>query len=278
MGEGTVTQPQIRRRRIIERPRLTRLLDESQGRIKMLVAPAGYGKTTLARQWLEGKRSAWYAATPACIDVAALAAGLKEAGAEVVPGAGDALIDRMSVTGKPEDEADLLAGMLADDLTDWPLGAWLVFDDYHTIAGTRPAERFVEVLLLEAPLNVLLITRRRPSWASSRRILYGEVFEMDRGALAMTFEEACELLDQSKTHVAELMDLAQGWPAVLGLASMSGATPPDLIAAPHLFSFFADEIYRRIDRRSRRSITGRPNSRIDATAPTKMSGDELRPS
>ncbi|MEO5576246.1 MAG: hypothetical protein ABIR67_05045, partial [Gaiellaceae bacterium] len=75
MGEGIATKPKIRGRRIIERPRLTRLLDESQGRIKMLVAPAGYGKTTLARQWLEGKRAVWYTATPASVDVAALAAG-----------------------------------------------------------------------------------------------------------------------------------------------------------------------------------------------------------
>ena len=59
MGEGTATQSQVRRRRIIERPRLTTLLDQSQGRIKMLVAPAGYGKTTLARQWLNGKTFAW---------------------------------------------------------------------------------------------------------------------------------------------------------------------------------------------------------------------------
>lgn len=220
----------------------------------MLVAPAGYGKTTLARQWLREKNYAWYTATPACVDVAALAVGLKEGGARVVPGAGDALIDRIGVIGEPQDEADLLAGMLADDLADWPADAWLVLDDYQIIAGTRPAERFVEALLLEAPLNMLLMTRRRPRWASSRRILYGEVFEMDRGTLAMTFEEADELLGHGMSNVQELMDLAQGWPAVLALASMSGATPPDLIAAPHLFSFFADEIYKRIDRRSRRPL------------------------
>ena len=77
MGEGTATKQPVRRRRIIERPRLITLLDESQGRIKMLVAPAGYGKTTLARQWLEGKTSAWYTATSASTDVAALAAGLQ---------------------------------------------------------------------------------------------------------------------------------------------------------------------------------------------------------
>ena len=71
MGEGSATKQPVRRRRIIERPRLTTLLDESQGRIKMLVAPAGYGKTTLARQWLEGKLSTWYTATSASTDVAA---------------------------------------------------------------------------------------------------------------------------------------------------------------------------------------------------------------
>ena len=78
MGEGTATQSQVRRRRIIERPRLTTLLDESQGRIKMLVAPAGYGKTTLARQWLEGK-SFDLVHGHDCLrtDVAALAAGLE---------------------------------------------------------------------------------------------------------------------------------------------------------------------------------------------------------
>ena len=38
---------------IIKRPRLTKLLDESEARIMLLCAPAGYGKTTLAREWVE---------------------------------------------------------------------------------------------------------------------------------------------------------------------------------------------------------------------------------
>ena len=88
MGEGIATEPHTRRRRIIERPRLTRLLDESQGRIKMLVAPAGYGKTTLARQWLADKRAVWYTATPASADVAALAAGLEGRRVAGCPGSG----------------------------------------------------------------------------------------------------------------------------------------------------------------------------------------------
>ena len=98
MVEGTATTSRIKRRKIIERPRLTRLLDESQGRIKMLVAPAGYGKTTLARQWLADKQAVWYRATPASADVAALAAGLSEAVISINPRAGDALVERLPVT------------------------------------------------------------------------------------------------------------------------------------------------------------------------------------
>ena len=55
--------------------------------------------------------------------------------------------------------------------------AWLVFDDYHVVAGSQPAEQFIEALVLAAPVN--LDDYSSPSgWASSRRILYGEVFEL----------------------------------------------------------------------------------------------------
>ena len=48
--------------------------------------------------------------------------------------------------------------------------------------------------------------------------------------------------------------MAQGWPAVLSLASMASVPPPELSAAPHLYGFFAEEIYQRIDRRVRRVL------------------------
>ena len=58
--------------RHVRRPRLTRLLDASTAQAIVIVAPAGYGKTTLAAEWLEGrKRVAWYRATSAAADLAA---------------------------------------------------------------------------------------------------------------------------------------------------------------------------------------------------------------
>ena len=50
-------KPRLRRRRILERPRLIRALDRSHARVRMLVAGAGYGKTTLAEQWARDRKS-----------------------------------------------------------------------------------------------------------------------------------------------------------------------------------------------------------------------------
>jgi ATP/maltotriose-dependent transcriptional regulator MalT len=47
----------------VPRERLTRCLDETPAPVVLLVAPAGYGKTTLAAEWLRSKPArAWYTA------------------------------------------------------------------------------------------------------------------------------------------------------------------------------------------------------------------------
>src|SRR3989440_10104536 len=87
MGEaGMVTTRPAAQSYIIKRPRLTNLLDESEARIILLCAPAGYGKTTLAREWIEarGLQAAWYAGATEMIDTVALATGL----ADCLEGAG----------------------------------------------------------------------------------------------------------------------------------------------------------------------------------------------
>src|SRR3954471_16483302 len=97
------------RRHIIERPRLTRLLDQTSARVIMLVAPAGYGKTTLARQWLSSRPHAWLQATPASSDVAALAMSLLEAVRKLAPEVGRSLYEWLPNARQPEDELDTIA-------------------------------------------------------------------------------------------------------------------------------------------------------------------------
>lgn len=127
---------------IIKRPRLTKILDDADTPVRMLIAPAGYGKTTLALEWSEqgGRQIAWYTGGTATADVAAMCVGIAEACRPIVPGAGERMHQRLRVTPIPEREVDVLARMLADDLADWPENAWLVFDDYHCAAEAEAPE------------------------------------------------------------------------------------------------------------------------------------------
>jgi LuxR family maltose regulon positive regulatory protein len=244
--ESTATTG-VARRRIIKRPRLTRMLDESGARIILLVAPAGYGKTTLAHEWLEGRREAWYRSGPASADVAALAAGLAAAASEIVSGAGDHMRQRLRATDRPEEDASILAEMLSEDLTEWPEDAWLVIDDYHFAMESAASELFFSNLLARLSSVQLLITsRRRPRWSTARRRVYGEIFELGRESLTMSAGEAHEVL-AGHHDVARVVQQAAGWPAVLGLAALSGVSLNNSELSASLSDYFAQELYHAVE-------------------------------
>jgi len=234
-------------RRHARRPRLTALLDGATAQSIMLTAPAGYGKTTLAREWLQGVQdTAWYRATPASADVGAFSAGLAEAVGPVVPGAGERVRQRLRVGDATERLARPLAELLAEDLEAWPAGGMVVLDDYHLLAESAPVEDFLDWLLTLAPIRVLVTTRRRPGWATARRFLYGEAFEIGRDQLAMTNEEATRVLEGRSTEaVRALVRQAEGWPAVIGLAALSADLAfPQEQASESLYRYFAEEVLR----------------------------------
>ena len=134
-------QPNVdpsRRRRIIERPRLLRLLDETEARIILLVAPAGYGKTTLARQWTGTghRRGSTYRCFGLAADTASVAGGLAGRAAELVPGASARLHGRLRLSDLPTPNEQEMVEILVEDLSPWPSDGWLVIEDVHLL---RPA-------------------------------------------------------------------------------------------------------------------------------------------
>jgi LuxR family maltose regulon positive regulatory protein len=240
------------RRRIIRRPRLTSMLDESSSRIKLLIAPAGYGKTTLAREWLgEPKRNdVWYRGGPASADVAALAAGISESVGTIVPDAGKRMRERLRATGHPEEDVEILAELFAEDVQTWPANAWLAIDDYQFAMESVASERFVDLLTQSTPIQMLITSRSRPSWATARRILYGEIQEIDRRALAMETNEAKEVVGRKEPELARFLDRARGWPAVIGLVGLSLGTHDLAKTVPErLYEYFAQELYESLSQR-----------------------------
>lgn len=248
MGEVALRS---RRRRIIDRPRLIRALDRSGAQVRTLVASAGYGKTTLAEQWsgVPGRRTTWFRARRSAADVAVVARGFAEAAADILPGAGGRMLERLAVTPDPDRDAELLAEMLAVDLATWPSDAWVVVDDYQWVAESRASDAFVGTIVANAPVQLLVAGRTRPSWVTSRDVLYGNVLEIGRAALAMTEEEIDLVLGSARDLAPGLLALAEGWPAVVALSSASTAAEMqvDPEVPEELFDFFADEVFRRLD-------------------------------
>jgi LuxR family maltose regulon positive regulatory protein len=235
-------------RRHARRPRLTALLDEARAQSILLTAPAGYGKTTLAHEWLQGRRNiAWYQASSASADVGAFSTGLGDALSPVVPGAGDRVRQRLRVGDATERLGRPLAELMAEDLEEWPDTGILVLDDYHFLIASAPVEDFVDWLLTLVPIRVLVTTRQRPNWASARRFLYGEIIEIGRDQLAMTDDEAGRILEGRSTEaVRALVRQADGWPAVIGLASLAADLEfPAEKVSESLFRYFAEEVLRR---------------------------------
>jgi ATP/maltotriose-dependent transcriptional regulator MalT len=244
-------KPRIRRRRIIERPRLIHALDRSGARVRMLIAGSGYGKTTLLEQWAprDGRRVGWFRARQSAADVAVVARALATASEAVVAGAGRRLLERLSVTQDPEREATLLAEMLAEELEEWPGDGWIVIDDYQHLAASGVSERFVQTVVDRSPVGVVIASRVRPSWVRPRSILDGTVLEIPQSALAMSADEIDEILQGARSELTSgLVALAGGWPAVVGLAGMAGeAGGSDAVLPETLYEYFADELYRGLD-------------------------------
>src|SRR5512146_2983916 len=128
---ASAAQPTVVRResRIIERPRLIKLLDETDARTILLLAPAGYGKTTLARQWAKTlSRVVWVSLTSAHRDVTVLARDLarsiEDLGDE---GFVDFMDQYLSARQNPQREAREIGLVLAEALNRARV-QWIVFD------------------------------------------------------------------------------------------------------------------------------------------------------
>ena len=121
---------------------------------------------------------------------------------------------------------------------------WLIVDDYQEVGGATGVEQLVEALQAASGCHLVVASRARPTWATSRRIVYGELAEVTRDALAMTESESSELLGR-RSELTDLARRAQGWPAVLALAAAAeDVSPPSAVLPSALHRYLAEEIYQ----------------------------------
>jgi LuxR family maltose regulon positive regulatory protein len=258
VDEGTQLEVAPAQRRIIKRPRLTKLLDEAESRILLLVAPAGYGKTTLAREWLglRGRRYGAMSGRTIPADLGSICKGLADALGHVVPGGGDELLERLRATATPEADVLALAELLAETTKPWEPSAWLLLDDYECIQHAPYAHEFFTRFVALSPANLLVAGRERPDWITSRDLLYGQAYELDGDHLSLTLVEARDVLNShSRTLLQRIHSSSKGWPAVIGLAATA---EPSVLQrsprSPRLYEYLAEEVLGRFEPAEREAL------------------------
>jgi DNA-binding CsgD family transcriptional regulator len=109
-------------------------------------------------------------------------------------------------------------------------------------------------------------------------LMYGSAFEVNQTALAMdTTEAAAILVDRSESSAFGLVQLANGWPAVIGLAGVSSAEiDEDLEQVPEsLYRYFADEVFNSLGSEIRQGLTTLAVAPLlDAELASAVLGDE----
>jgi ATP/maltotriose-dependent transcriptional regulator MalT len=242
------TPPQPPPRRIIERPRLLKQLEETSARTILLVAPAGYGKTTLARQWLDQTGGASLPIRHAESDVVVLARALARGLARDAPNLPQSIDEAIRASPTPRQQARTVLRAIFAEIQA-ASDVWLVIDDYHELRAGSPSRVLIDSLEQSGRFRFLIATRTRPKWASARRQLYGEFLELDEHDLAFDPSETSDLLLGRKDAI-RLHGETRGWPALLSLAAMStvhDSTAPSNLRT--LYQFLAEEVFAAAPKR-----------------------------
>ena len=253
----------VRRSSLIER-----LARDDSGPIVSVVAPAGYGKTTLLSQWAErnGQAFAWVSVDEADNDPKVLLTYVAEALDAVQPVGGrvfDALASpASSVPGS-------VVPRLGAAFSSMTTPVVLVLDDVHALhnSGCRAA---LSVLADHVPggSRLAFAGRNEPPLRIARLRAEGRILEIGPGDLSLTSDEASSLLRDAEValgadDVEELNRRTEGWPVGLYLAALclreggSLGTAAISIGGDYRFvsEYVESEFLARISQRQRAFLT-----------------------
>ena len=225
------------RPKVVPRVRLIERLNEGlHGKLTLISAPAGFGKTTLVGEWLAtGERpAAWLSLDEGDGDptrfLAYLVAALqtlalsKAEGIAATLGAG--VLGALQSPQPPPTEALLTA--LLNEITTIPDDFVLVLDDYHMVDAPS-VDQALAFLLDHLPpqMHLVITTREDPQLPLARYRARGQMTELRAADLRFTPAEAAGFLNQvmdldlAAEQVTVLETRTEGWIAGLQLAALS---------------------------------------------------------
>ena len=224
-------------RRLVDRGDLLAALDRAAaGKVTIISAPAGSGKTSLLRAWADrpgqphrlavvqvqrdqqDAQQFWLALISAVRDASGTTSGEPPA-------------------ATPDFNAPAIAGRLLSELADARDGITLVIDDVHELHSQEALAQLTRLLTSLPPnAHAILTTRRDLRLRLQQLRLTGELAEIRAADLRFTERETRELLDASGITLSEagaalLHQRTEGWAAGVGSrCSPWPATRPRFVA------------------------------------------------
>ncbi|MBK7176113.1 MAG: AAA family ATPase [Chloroflexi bacterium] len=216
---------------LLTRPRLIRQLNSyPNGHLTLISAPAGFGKTTLAMDWVrqQAAPAAWLTLDEQDNDPILFWRYLIAALQTVNPRLGQRAQAALSAFTRVSLETAVtflindIINSIAHDTT-----LTLVLDDFHWI-HSAPIYQSLNYLLQHQPpqLHLLLLTRADPSLSLARLRVEGRLVELRAADLRLTPEEIAAFFNRADLNLQaedlrQLADQTEGWVAGLQLAALS---------------------------------------------------------
>lgn len=219
----------VRRQRL-----LNPLLNGEPRPVAVIVAPAGYGKTTLLTDIAHEATGtvAWLSLDEWDRDPVTFMMYLRLA-----------LTGRSNGTPQaqttPDSLHDALAGIVSAIEED-PEQRLLVLDDFHTVEESEPIVDLVNYLLQRLPANLrlLLSSRKEPGLRALPKLrLQGKVLDLTPEDVAFNEGEVLDYYDRRGIEISgevaqRILEVTHGWPAGVALIDDPAKLPDDPVQAP----------------------------------------------
>ena len=218
-------RPLLRPGTVLRSSLVERLARDDGCPIVSVVAPTGYGKTTVLAQWAErsSQAFAWVSVDDADNDPKVLLTYVARALDAVEP-VGERVFDALASPGSSVPGS--VVPRLGSAFSSMASPVALILDDVHALHNSE-CRAALSVLADHVPAGsrLVLAGRAEPPLPIARLRVEGKLLEVGPGDLSLTCEEACALLSSmdlalGEDDVAELHRRTEGWPAGLYLAAL----------------------------------------------------------
>jgi LuxR family maltose regulon positive regulatory protein len=228
---------------VVRQALLDRLDEGISAKLVLLVAPAGWGKTSLLCDWYssrESERTAWLSVDQGDNDPVRFWAHVIAAVNTVCQGIGATALEALTAPGVKT--ADAVLSLVINDFASIPAPVTLVVDDYHLIANKAIQESMAFLAEhLPPALGLVLASRSDPALPLARLRARGQMAEIRADELRFSEAETTQLLNGTvgvtlpPDAVHALHHRTEGWAAGLYLAGLSLRGREDADRQVHAF-------------------------------------------